>query len=421
MTDKLRWFTNFQAVDDQCWTVTIADNHLLCVRGIGDIYVSALVNGTVSIIKLKNVLYVPKLRRNLISTGRLTERRVAIIHVRDMCKMINNYGEGIVIMTGQKCDGLWRLNLSTLNQPNAANFVATTSTSDKGLSKPTLALQRWHARLGHVSVHTIQKMSSQDLVNGLPSFDKTIPPVCSGCAFGKSHRTSFPINTDMKRMHKHGLYFHANISGPFQVKSYGGHYYFITFKDDHSSYRFAFFMKDKKAVLSTFQTLYKLTKKETGRSMIKLRTDNGREFLSNDFQAYLQHKGIRHELTTPYNPEHNSVIERDNHTVVECARSMLHHRSLPLEFWGEAVNTTFYILNSVSSRTLHGVTPYTKWYGEPPDVSYFREFGSLCYGHIPKQIRQKLDSKARECLHQSNKGQVQNNSGHSRLMQKKKN
>jgi hypothetical protein len=90
MTDKLRWFTNFQAIEDQSWSVTIADNHLLYVRGIGDISVNTLVNGEVSTIKLKNVLYVPKLRRNLISTGRLTERRVAIIHVRDMCKMISD-------------------------------------------------------------------------------------------------------------------------------------------------------------------------------------------------------------------------------------------------------------------------------------------------------------------------------------------
>ena len=106
MTDKLRWFTNFQAVDNHSWSVTIADNHLLYVRGIGDISVNTLVNGEVSTITLKNVLYVPKLRRNLISTGRLTERRVAIIHVRNMCKMISNYGEGHIIMTGQKCGGL---------------------------------------------------------------------------------------------------------------------------------------------------------------------------------------------------------------------------------------------------------------------------------------------------------------------------
>lgn len=113
-------------------------------------------------------------------------------------------------------------------------------------------------------------MSSLELVSGLPSFEKTTPLGCSGCAFGKSHHTPFPINTYMKRMHKLGLYFHADICSPFQVKSYGGHYYFITHKDDHSSYGFAFFMKDKNVVLSMFQTLYKLTKKETGRSIVTL-------------------------------------------------------------------------------------------------------------------------------------------------------
>lgn len=99
--------------------------------------------------------------------------------------------------------------------------------------------------------------------------------------------------------------------------------------------------------------------------------------MSKDFQTYVQHKGIHHELTAPYNPEQNSDIECDNQTVVEYARNMLHHRSLPLELCGEAINTTIYILNRVSSRTLHGATPYTKWYDKPPDVSYFREFGFL--------------------------------------------
>lgn len=96
MTYKLCWSINFQAIDDQCWSVTIADNHLPYVHNIDDIHVNALVNRE-STIKLKNVLYMPKLSRNLISTRLHTERRVAIIHVCNMCKMINNYGEGMLL------------------------------------------------------------------------------------------------------------------------------------------------------------------------------------------------------------------------------------------------------------------------------------------------------------------------------------
>ena len=48
MTDKLQWFTNFQSVDDECWTVIVADNNVLYVRGIGDIPVQTTINGVVT-------------------------------------------------------------------------------------------------------------------------------------------------------------------------------------------------------------------------------------------------------------------------------------------------------------------------------------------------------------------------------------
>ena len=89
MTDKWQWFTNFQTVHDHCWSVTIADNHRLYVRGVGDVPIHTTVNGVVKPLRLQNVLYVPHLRRNLTSTGRLTEKHVAIIHVLDEYKLIS--------------------------------------------------------------------------------------------------------------------------------------------------------------------------------------------------------------------------------------------------------------------------------------------------------------------------------------------
>ena len=127
MTDKLQWFTNFQSIDDHCWTVTVADNNVLYVRGIGDIHVQATINGLVTSFRLKNVLYVPQLRRNLISTGRLTEKRAAIIHVRDQCKIITDDGNGHLLMVGSKFHGLWRLHIVATKPQSAANIVETSS------------------------------------------------------------------------------------------------------------------------------------------------------------------------------------------------------------------------------------------------------------------------------------------------------
>lgn len=146
------------------------------------IYFNALVNGNVSTFKLKNTLYVPQLCENLISTRRLTEHRVAIIHIRNMCKMIDNYDEGNLIMIGQKCDGLWRLNLWTFNEPRLQILWPPLLPA----TKVCIALQRWHARLGHVNVHTIQNMRSLDFGSSIPSFDKITPLVCSDCPLAKA-------------------------------------------------------------------------------------------------------------------------------------------------------------------------------------------------------------------------------------------
>jgi hypothetical protein len=130
-------------------------------------------------------------------------------------------------------------------------------------------------------------MSTQERVEGLPALSKTDSPLCIGCAHGKHHRGAFPVNDERKRVSKPGLFFHCDISGAFQVLSQGGHSYFITFEDDHSSFRFVFFMVDRSEVLCKFKILYKLAKKETWHSMNKLRTNNGREFLSKDFQDFI--------------------------------------------------------------------------------------------------------------------------------------
>ena len=396
MSDKRQWFTNFHPVQDKCWSVSIADDHLLYVRGVGDITVHATINGVIRPFKLQNVLYVPHLRRNLISISRLTEKHVAIIHVRNECKMITHDGAGRLLMTGSQADGLWKLDLISVTPSSEAHLASVASPGQS--SRSTLSLHRWHTRLGHVSFRTIRDMSSRETVLGLPSFSKANPLVCTGCVHGKIHRRPFPVNPERKRVPLPGLFFHTDLVGPLQVPSLGGHSYFMTFKDDHSSFRFVFLLPDRKGILSVFKSLYKLSKKETGRSMVKLRTDNAKEFLSRDFQDFIKQKGIRHELTAPYSPEQNSVVERDNRTVVESVRSMLYQKSLPLEFWGEAVNTAVYVLNRVASRTLNGETPFTKWYGYKPDISHFKEFGSVCYAHVPKEVRAKLDSKARECL-----------------------
>ena len=54
-----------------------------------------------------------------------------------------------------------------------------------------------------------------------------------------------------------------------------------------------------------------------------IRTDNGTEFKNSGLDGYLDELGITHELSAPYTPQQNGVMERKNRTLVEIARTML--------------------------------------------------------------------------------------------------
>lgn len=100
-------------------------DHKVYVRGIDDVNVISMVNGVVSTLRLKDVLYIPKLKRNLVSTNRLTKNRAAIVHVRNECKMISKDGHGHLVMTCQKAGGLWQLNIKTLPYQSSAHIVVS--------------------------------------------------------------------------------------------------------------------------------------------------------------------------------------------------------------------------------------------------------------------------------------------------------
>ena len=81
----------------------------------------------------------------------------------------------------------------------------------------------------------------------------------------------------------------------------------------------------------------------SGHQLVSLRTDNGSEYTSREFQAYLKKEGIEHQLTVSRTPEQNGVAERFNHTIMEAVRSMLAGAQLPQKFWAEALATAAYL------------------------------------------------------------------------------
>ena len=88
-------------------------------------------------------------------------------------------------------------------------------------------------------------------------------------------------------------------------------------------------MSHKSEVLEKFKEFEAATTSTSRKRIAKLRTDNGGEFVSKEFEAYLKSRRIFHELSVPHSPEQNGVAERMKGTLMESARSMLSHTGLP--------------------------------------------------------------------------------------------
>nr|GEW07030.1 uncharacterized mitochondrial protein AtMg00810-like [Tanacetum cinerariifolium] len=91
------------------------------------------------------------------------------------------------------------------------------------------------------------------------------------------------------------------------------------------------------------------------------------------------HAGINHQTSVARTPEQNDVVERQNHTFVEAARTMLSAAKVPLFFWAEAIATTCFTQNRSLVIPRHEKTPYHIINDQKPSVKFFHIFGSLCY------------------------------------------
>jgi hypothetical protein len=134
---------------------------------------------------------------------------------------------------------------------------------------------------------------------------------------------------------------------------------------------------------------------EKGCKLKALRNDRGGEFTSNEFKSFCKLNGIKHYLTAPYSPQQNGVVEQRNQTVVGMARSLLKSKSVPGEFWGEAVSTTIYLLNRAPTKSLVDKTPYEAYYNRKPRVEHLRIFGCIAHVKIVTPHLQKLADRSR--------------------------
>ncbi|CAL8992316.1 unnamed protein product [Prunus brigantina] len=332
---------------------------------------------------IQEVMLVPGLEENLLSVGQMMEHGYHFVFGGNMVNVYDDQSlKNLIVrvqMTNNRCFPLTMILVSDL--------VLKASV--------THCLQTWHKRLGHLNERNIKLLENQDMVHGLPHLEQ-ISVVCEGCMLGKQHRDSFPLESTWRASSPLELV-HTNICGPMKTESISGNKYFLLFTDYCTRMSWVYFIRNKSSALECFRKFKAMTELQSGYK-IKGLSDRGGEFLSSEFNKFCDEFGIQRQLTVAYSPQQNGVAERKNRTMVEMAKSMLHEKGIPYEFWAETVNTAVYLLNRCPTKSLKKVTPFEAYIGRKPGIAHLKIFGSPCHVLIPSTLRHKLEENSHKCI-----------------------
>lgn len=83
----------------------------------------------------------------------------------------------------------------------------------------------------------------------------------------------------------------------------------MTITDDYSRFVFTYFLKNKSDAFETFSNFTPMAEKHTGRKLMKVRSDNGKEYLNSRFKQFFDREGILHQTTISHTPHQNGVAE----------------------------------------------------------------------------------------------------------------
>nr|GEW21263.1 reverse transcriptase domain-containing protein [Tanacetum cinerariifolium] len=222
MTRNLKLLINF--MEKFLGTVKFGNDQIAPILGYGD-----LVQGAVTI---KRVYYVEGLNHNLF--------------------FVSQFCDADLEVAFRKSTYLYSITLQDTNSPNPICLMAKATSPQARL---------WHRRLSHLNFDTINLLTKNDIVVGLPKLKLVKDRLCSSFRIVRTNKGTEFMNKTL-------------------------HAYFASEGINH-------------------QTSVARTPEQ-----------------NSTLHAYFATEGIQHQMSVARTPEHNGIVERRNRTLVKAARTM---------------------------------------------------------------------------------------------------
>lgn len=227
-------------------------------------------------IVLKNVLYIPEFRLNLLSISALPTDLGSWIIFDSECCLIHDLSKGLMIGRGR-----WIANLYVLKGEDSV-YEDTASLSF--VTNSVIDASFWHHRLGHTSFTRLDSLTN---VLGISKFKNKGLVHCDICHRAKHKKLPFPTRQNICSTPFELL--HIDTWGPFSEPTQDGHRYFLTIVDDHTHVTWIYLLKLKSDVLRVFPSFISMVETQFNAKVKSVRSDNASELCFDDFYS---RKGI---------------------------------------------------------------------------------------------------------------------------------
>ncbi|GJZ82873.1 retrovirus-related pol polyprotein from transposon TNT 1-94 [Tanacetum coccineum] len=308
------------------------------------------------------VYFVEGLGHNLFLVGQFFDSDLEVAFRRNTTFVRNL--EGVDLLKGNRTTNLYTINLHEMASTSPICLMDHATSTKSWL---------WHQRLSHLNFYTINDLTKNDLVIGLPKFKYQKEHLCRTCEQGKSKKASHkPKHVLNSKQRLHLL--HMDLCGPMRVESING-------------------KRSKNEAPEEIKTFLKKITSLLQAQVIIVRIDNGIEFKNQVLKEYFDSIGISHQASSVRTPQQNGVVERRNRTLVETARTMLIFSCALLFLWAEAIAITCYTQNRSIIHRRFDKTSYELINGKKPDISFLHVFEALCYPKNDREDIGKLGAK----------------------------
>jgi hypothetical protein len=361
---------------------------------------------------IRECLFVPSSRCNLISMSKLTQAKAAI-HGTYGSGFITLEHDGDEVGVCDEKDGLYHIRLADSTRvpsPDADRLAMVVDFQDK--------VWQWHFRLGHPTWEYMLWLldRSEGMVDITAAQIKAkYGTVCPVCATTKA-TLKVPREPARRRATRVGERLHVDIWGRYPVVGINNSQYMLIITDDFSRYSWGEAAPSRENMAQRAINMINKIHNVHDAHTALIRLDQ--EIANTEvFRDWATAEGIIIEGTVPYAHYQNGVAERKNRTIRDTTsvilaqgnmshiilrglearnQELLAHTRLPEKMWPWAMQHAIWARNRLPSRSNKDkLTPWELVHGAVPDLSVEKTWGSRVYVTVPHETRgPKLQQRA---------------------------